>query len=95
MGPGEGGEVRVGAVHLDRPVWAPYHACPSDDFHISQHTLSDARAARVTAPDSPAPTSAPPAPETATLIVVALEDGPATNDTEAPDADNVEGVSEP
>ncbi len=29
------------------------------------------------------------------LMVVALEDGPATNDAEAPDADNVEGVSEP
>jgi hypothetical protein len=33
--------------------------------------------------------------ETAMLIVVALEDGPATNDAEAPDADKAEGFSEP
>jgi hypothetical protein len=33
--------------------------------------------------------------ETATLIVVALDEGPATNDADAPDADNADGLSEP
>lgn len=52
--PGDGAEVRDGAVQLACLVWAPYQVPPAD-LQISQHVPSVDRSASVMAPPSPDP----------------------------------------